>query len=213
VPTVSSLAKMDRIRSLGANLVVGGDRYSDAYEAAERSAATSGGLLVHAYDSYETILGQATLGFELASQTALDTVLVPVGGGGLIAGVASYLGDSVTVIGVEPSGAPTLHSARAAGRVVDAPTGSIAADALAPRQVGELVFPITQKYVADVVLVSDDAIRAAQSALWHALRLATEPAAAVGIAALLSGAYRPGTGERVGVVLSGTNTHDLSFVT
>lgn len=210
VPTVSSPAKIARIRELGADLVVTGDRYADAYEAAQQWAATSGALSVHAYDQRETILGQATLGLELAEQAeSLDTVLVPVGGGGLIAGVASYFTTDVTVIGVEPDGAPTLFSAREAGHIVDAATGSIAADALAPRRVGELVFPITQKYVADVVLVSDDDIRAAQRALWHALRLVTEPAAAVGVAALLAGAYRPARGERVGVVISGTNTDKL----
>ncbi|HLK00099.1 MAG TPA: threonine/serine dehydratase [Streptosporangiaceae bacterium] len=211
VPTVSSPAKIARIRELGADLVVTGDRYADAFSASQLWAATSGALSVHAYDQRETILGQATLGLELGEQATagLDTVLVPVGGGGLIAGVASHFTTDVTVIGVEPHGAPTLFSAREAGQIVDAATGSIAADALAPRQVGELVFPITQKYVADVVLVSDDDIRTAQRALWHALRLVTEPAAAVGVAALLAGAYRPGRGERVGVVISGTNTDKL----
>lgn len=210
VPVVSSPAKIDRIRELGADLVVGGDRYADAYAASVLWAASSGALSVHAYDQPETILGQATLGLELGEQAPdLDTVLVPVGGGGLISGVASYFGAEVTVIGVEPDGAPTLFAAREAGQIVDAAAGSIAADALAPRQVGELVFPITQRYVDDVVLVSDDDIRAAQRALWHALRLATEPAATVGVAALMSGAYRPAPGERTGVVISGTNTSKL----
>jgi threonine dehydratase len=220
VPTVSSPAKIARIRESGADLVVGGDRYADAYEAAEQWAAQTGALSVHAYDHRETILGQATLGLELDSQlgsrldgATIDSLLVPVGGGGLIAGVASYFKTDVAVIGVEPDGAPTLHAARQAGRIVDAPAGSIASDALAPRRVGELVFPITQKYVADVVLVSDDEIRAAQRALWNSLRLAVEPAAAVGVAALLAGAYRPAPGERAGVVISGTNSRidHLSF--
>jgi threonine dehydratase len=205
VPTVSSPAKTERIRQL-ADLVIAGDRYADALEAAERWIATSGAMSVHAYDHRATILGQATLGLELAGQAGpLDTVLVPVGGGGLIAGIASYFAGAARVIGVEPDGAPTLTVARASGAPADAPAGSIAVDALAPRRVGELVFPITQAYVQDVVLVDDDAIRDAQAALWQAARIAAEPAAAVGVAALRAGAYRPAPGERVAVVISGAN--------
>jgi threonine dehydratase len=205
VPSVSAPAKIERIRQL-ADLVIAGDRYADALAAAEEWIASSGALSVHAFDQRETILGQATLGLELAEQAGpLDTVLVPVGGGGLIAGVASYFAGDVKVIGVEPDGAPTLAYARAAGAPVDAPAGSIAVDALAPRRVGELVFPITQAYVADVVLVDDDAIRGAQRTLWQSARIAAEPAASVGVAALLSGAYKPAPGERVAVVISGAN--------
>jgi threonine dehydratase len=205
VPTVSSPAKIERIRQL-ADLVIAGDRYADALAAAEQWIASSGALSVHAYDQRETILGQATLALELAEQAGpTDTVLVPVGGGGLIAGIAAYFAGSVKVVGVEPDGAPTLAYARAAGTPVDAPAGSIAVDALAPRRVGELVFPITQAYVADVVLVSDDAIRGAQRTLWQSARIAAEPAASVGVAALLSGAYKPAPGERVAVVISGAN--------
>jgi len=205
VPTVSSPAKIERIRLL-ADLVIAGDRYADALDAAEKWIAASGAMSVHAYDQRETILGQATLGLELARQAGpLDTVLAPVGGGGLIAGIASYFAGTARVIGVEPDGAPTLAHARAAGAPVDAPAGSIAVDALAPRRVGELVFPVTQAYVHDVVLVSDDAIRDAQAALWQTARIAAEPAAAVGVAALRTGAYRPAPGERVAVVISGAN--------
>ena len=205
VPTVSSPAKIERIRQL-ADLVIAGDRYADALEAAERWTETSGAVSVHAFDDRLTILGQATLGLELAGQAGpLDTVLAPVGGGGLIAGIASYFAGTARVIGVEPDGAPTLTRARAAGAPVDAPAGSIAVDALAPRRVGELVFPITQAYVQDVLLVDDDAIRHAQAALWQTARVAAEPAAAVGVAALLTGAYRPAPGERVAVVISGAN--------
>jgi threonine dehydratase len=207
VPTISAPAKIERIRSLGADLVVGGDRYADALTDAENWAASSGALSVHAFDQRETLLGQGSLGLELAGQVAgLDTVLVPVGGGGLIAGIAAYFAGTVRVVGVEPTGAPTLTVALAAGGPADAPTGSIAADALAPRRVGDLVFPIARAYVADVVLVEDQAIRTAQRALWRAARLLVEPAAAVGIAALISGGYRPEPGERVAVVLSGANT-------
>jgi threonine dehydratase len=206
VPTVSAPAKVERIRRLGADLVVTGDRYADALAAAQEWMRSSGAMTVHAFDQRETILGQGTVGLELAEQAdALDTVLVPVGGGGLISGIASWFTGDVRVIGVEPDGAPTLSYARAEGRPVDAPAGSVAADALAPRQVGELVFQITQAYVDDVVLVDDASILAAQRALWQAFRIAAEPAASVGIAALLTGAYKPAPGEQVAVVISGAN--------
>ena len=205
VPTVSSPAKIERIRQL-ADLVVTGDDYSGALEAAQQWIAASGAMSVPAFDGRETILGQGTLALELDDQAGpLDTVLVPVGGGGLIAGVAAYFAGTVRVIGVEPDGAPTLARARAAGEPVDAPAGSIAVDALAPRRIGELVFPITRAYVEDVVLVSDDAIRGAQRTLWQTARIAAEPAATVGIAALLTGAYTPAPGERVAVVITGAN--------
>jgi len=211
VPTVSAPAKMERIRRLGAELVVTGDRYADALAAAQAFQENSGAMSVHAFDQPHTLLGQGTLALELAGQAGeldaggLDTVLVPVGGGGLLAGVASWFAGDVRVIGVEPEGAPTLTYARAAGRPADAPAGSVAADALAPRRVGELVFPITQSYVDDVLLVDDASILAAQQALWQAFRVAAEPAASVGIAALLAGLYKPAPGEHVAVVISGAN--------
>jgi threonine dehydratase len=207
VPSISSAAKIARIRELGADLMVTGDRYADALAAAESWIAASGAMSVHAFDQRETLLGQGTLALELIQQVGgrLDTVLVPVGGGGLIGGVAACLTKDVRVIGVEPDGAPTLFRAREQGHPVDAPAGSIAADALAPRRIGELVFPITQDYVDDVALVSDDAIRAAQSRLWRQLRIAAEPAACVGVAALMTGAYRPAPDEHVAVVISGAN--------
>jgi threonine dehydratase len=206
VPTVSAPAKVERIRELGADLVVTGERYADALAAAQDWERASGAMSVHAYDQRETILGQGTLGLELDEQIdGLDTVLVPVGGGGLIAGIASWFAGRARVVGVEPEGAPTLSYARAAGQPADAPAGSIAADALAPRRVGELVFPITQAYVDEVLLVGDASILAAQRALWQAFRVAAEPAASVGIAALLAGAYKPAPGEHVAVVISGAN--------
>ena len=211
VPTVSASAKMERIRQLGAELVVTGDRYADALAAAQAWVESSGAMSVHAFDQRETLLGQGTLALELTAQAdgpdggGLDTVLVPVGGGGLIGGIAAWFAGSTRVIGVEPDGAPTLTRARAEGGPADAPAEGIAADALAPRRVGELVFPITQAYVEDVVLVGDTAILAAQQALWQAARIAAEPAASVGIAALLTGAYKPAPGERVAVVISGAN--------
>ena len=206
VPSISSPAKIDRIRRLGADLVITGDRYADALAAAQQWAAESGAMSVHAFDQRETLLGQGTLALELTQQAApADTVLVPVGGGGLIGGIAAYFRKDTRVVGVEPDGAPTLFRAREAGRPVDAPAEGIAADALAPRRIGELVFPITQAYVEEVVLVSDDAIRAAQTRLWQAFRIAAEPAASAGVAALMTGAYRPGPGEQVTVVISGAN--------
>ena len=214
VPTVSAPAKMERIRQLGAELIVTGERYADALAAAQAWVQSSGAMSVHAFDQRETLLGQGTVALELAAQApemgpemdrALDTVLVPVGGGGLIGGIAAYFAGTVRVIGVEPEGAPTLTRARAEGRPADAPAEGVAADALAPRRVGELVFPITQAYVEDVVLVDDASILAAQRALWQAARIAAEPAASVGIAALLTGAYKPAPGEHVAVVISGAN--------
>jgi len=210
VPTVSAPAKVARIRELGADLVVTGERYADALAAAQDFQRRSGAMSVHAFDQRETLLGQGTLALELDGQApetggGLDTVLVPVGGGGLIGGIAAWFAGAVRVIGVEPDGAPTLTRARAAGRPADAPAQGVAADALAPRRVGELMFPITQAYVEDVVLVDDPAILAAQRALWQAARIAAEPAASVGIAALLTGAYKPAPGERVAVVISGAN--------
>jgi threonine dehydratase len=211
VPTVSAPAKVERIRQLGAELVVTGERYADALAAAQAWVETSGAMSVHAFDQRETLLGQGTVALELTAQAddpddgGLDTVLVPVGGGGLIGGIAAWFAGSTRVIGVEPDGAPTLTRARAEGGPADAPAEGVAADALAPRRVGELVFPITQAYVEDVVLVGDAAILAAQRALWQAARIAAEPAASVGIAALLTGAYKPAPGERVAVVISGAN--------
>ncbi len=209
VPTVSAPAKVERIRQLGAELVVTGDRYADALAAAQDWVASSGALSVHAFDQRETLLGQGTVALELEDQAdRVDTVLVPVGGGGLIGGIAAWFGGAspkTRVIGVEPDGAPTLTQARAEGRPADAPAEGVAADALAPRRVGELVFPITQAYVEDVVLVDDPSILAAQRVLWQTARIAAEPAACVGIAALLTGAYKPAPGEHVAVVISGAN--------
>jgi threonine dehydratase len=212
VPTVSSPAKIARIRGYGADLVVGGERYADALAASEAWVRDSGALPVHAYDQAETLLGQGTLGLELSEQApALDTVLVAVGGGGLIGGVAAWYGGRVKVVGVEPEAAPTLTEALKAGAPVVAPAGGLAADSLAPRRVGALMFPIARAHVARVALVSDDAIRAAQQRLWEAVRVVAEPGGAAAFAALLSGAYVPASGERVGVVLSGGNTTAVDF--
>jgi threonine dehydratase len=212
VPTMSSPAKIERIRSYGAELVVVGERYADALAACEAWAATAGPLAVHAFDQVETLLGQGSLGLELAGQApALDTVLVAVGGGGLIGGIAAWYRGDTRVVGVEPREAPTLTEALKAGRPVDAAAGGIAADSLAPRRVGELMFPIARDYVDRLVLVSDGDIRRAQEALWATLRVAVEPGGAAALAGLLSGGYQAAPGERVGVVVSGGNTTAVDF--
>jgi threonine dehydratase len=212
VPRISSPAKIARIRDYGADLVVDGERYADALAASERWAAQSGALPVHAFDQRETLLGQGTLGLELEAQAPkLDAVLVGVGGGGLIGGIASWYGGTTKVIGVEPEAAPTLTRALEAGRPVDAEAGGIAADSLAPKRIGELVFPIASRHVERVLLVSDEAIAAAQVALWNVLRVVAEPGGAAAFAALLSGRYRPAATERIAVVVSGGNTVAVDF--
>jgi|SRR6516225_5369 len=212
VPTVSSPAKIDRIRLYGAELTIVGERYAEAYAASVEWSATSGAMPVHAFDQVETLLGQGTLALELSQQAPeLDTVLVAVGGGGLIGGIAAWYESKTRVIAVEPEGAPTLAEAMRAGKPVDAPTGSVAADSLAPRQVGELMFPIAREHVERVVLVTDHAIRMAQKMLWESLRLVVEPGGCTAFAAILSGAYQPAVGERVGVVVSGANTTAVNF--
>jgi threonine dehydratase len=212
VPTISSPAKVERIRSCKADLCVTGESYADALSASTTWAAESGALPIHAYDQRETLLGQGTVGLELSDQAPrLDTLVAPVGGGGLIGGLAAWYEGEVRIIGVEPVDAPTLTAALEAGRPVDAPTGGIAADSLAPRRVGELTFPIAARYVERVVLVTDDDIRRAQSVLWSALRVVAEPGGAAALAGLLSGAYVPRSDERVGVVVSGGNTTAVNF--
>jgi len=212
VPTVASRAKVEQIRGYGARLEIGGDRYDDALRASERWIERTGALPIHAYDQWETLQGQATLGLELEQQAPrLDGLLVAVGGGGLIGGIAAWYAGRVPVIGVEPEAAPTLARALEAGRPVDAPAGGIAADSLAPRQVGALMFPIAQRHVARSVLVTDEAIAAAQRALWKTLRIVAEPGGATAMAALLSGGHCPRKGEAIGVVLCGANTTAVQF--
>jgi threonine dehydratase len=212
LPTISSPAKIRRIEDYGADLAVEGERYADALAASEAWIAQSGALSVHAFDQTETLLGQGTLGLELEEQAPdLDTLLVPVGGGGLIGGIAAWYSGRIKVVGVEPEASPTLHRALAAGRPVDAEAGGIAADSLAPRRVGTLMFPIAQRHVERVVLVTDEAIRQAQKALWATLRIVAEPGGAAAFAAVLSRRYRPQPGERVGVMVSGGNTVAVDF--
>ena len=212
VPTVSSLAKQEQIRRLGAELVIAGERYADALAASQQWIESSGALEVHAYDQLETLTGQGTLGLEMEQQCPrLDTLLVAVGGGGLIGGIAAWYRGRIKLVSVEPVTAPTLAKAMAAGRPVDAEAGGIAADSLAPRRVGQLMFPLAQNYVSATVLVEDDAIRDAQRALWQNLRIAAEPGGAAAFAALLSRRYIPTPGERVGVIVCGGNTSAVNF--
>ncbi|HEX6442171.1 MAG TPA: threonine/serine dehydratase [Stellaceae bacterium] len=212
VPSSSSPAKIRRIRDYRAELVVGGDHYADALAASEEWVARSGALAIHAYDQRETLLGQGTVGLELEQQVPdLDTLLVAVGGGGLIGGIAAWYAGRVRVIGVEPEASPTLTKALAAGRPVDAEAGGIAADSLGARRVGELMFPIAERSVERVVLVAEDAIRDAQKTLWETLRVVVEPGGAAAFAALLSGRYKPRPDERVSVLLCGGNTVAVDF--
>jgi threonine dehydratase len=211
VPSVSSSAKVARIKSYGAELVIEGDRYADALAASERWAAQSGALQVHAFDQEGALLGQGTVGMELEEQANLDTLLVAVGGGGLIGGIAAWYEGRIRIVGVEPRLAPTLLSALEAGRPVDAEAGGIAADSLAPRRVGELMYPLARRYVDHVALVEDDAIREAQRRLWDSFRIVAEPGGAAAYAAILAGAYRPAKDERVGVLICGANTSAVDF--
>jgi threonine dehydratase len=212
VPTISSPAKVERIRGYGAHLIITGERYADALAASEEWVSRSGDTPIHAFDQKETLLGQGTLGLELEKQVLdLDAVLVSVGGGGLIGGIAGWFGQRAEVVGVEPEASPTLTCALAAGRPVDAETGGIAADSLAPRRVGELGFPIAQKFVRRVVLVRDQDIQRAQLVLWDLFRIVAEPGGAAAFAALLSGGYRPARRSRIGIVICGGNTTDVEF--
>lgn len=212
VPDITSPAKAERITGYGAKLVIAGSRYADALTASEAHVAQTGAMAVHAYDQAETLLGQGSVGLELEQDAPdVDTLLVAVGGGGLIGGIAAWSQGRTRIVAVEPEQSPTLHTALAAGAPVDAPAGGLAADSLAPRRVGELMFPIARAHVERVVLVSDDAIRQTQAALWSRLRLVAEPGGAAAFAALLSGRYRPSPGERVAVLLCGANTTAVNF--
>jgi threonine dehydratase len=212
VPSVASPAKIARIRGYGADLVVTGERYAEALAASQSCAAQSGAMPVHAYDQVETILGQGSVGLEFEEQhPALDTLLVAVGGGGLLGGIAAWYRGRIKIIGVEPEAAPTLTRALEAGHPVDAEAGGIAADSLAPKRVGELMFPLAQSYVDRVLLVSDEAMQTAQQTLWNVLRVAAEPGGAAALAALLTRRYQPKPGERVGVLVCGGNTSAVEF--
>ncbi|MGX5802859.1 threonine/serine dehydratase [Bradyrhizobium sp. Arg314] len=212
VPEVSPPAKLARIRGYGAELVVGGARYAEALAASEDFAARTGALQIHAFNQEETLLGQGTLGLEIeADLPEIDTLLVAVGGGGLIGGIAAWFSGRIRIVAIEPEGAPTLYRALEAGQPVDAPAEGIAADSLAPKRVGEMMFPIAEAFVERSILVSDDDIVAAQKALWDRVRIIAEPGGAAAFAAMLSGRYVPADGERVSVLVCGSNTNPVNF--
>jgi threonine dehydratase len=212
VPTISSPAKIERIRSYGADLVIEGSRYAEALERCQSFIARTGALSVHAYDAPLTLLGQGTVGLELEDQApALDTLLVAVGGGGLIGGIAAWYQRRVKVVGVEPETAPTLHAALAAGSPANVSVSGLAADSLGASRIGGIPFGIACEHVAQSVLVPDDAIRKAQLVLWDRLRIAAEPGGAAVLAALLTGAYAAERSERVGILVCGGNTTAVDF--
>jgi threonine dehydratase len=207
VPTVSSPAKQAKLRELGAQVVVTGAVYAEALDACLARQQQTGALTTHAYDQPEVVAGAGTLAREIEEQGGEPpgSVLVSVGGGGLIAGVAAWFEDRSRVIALEPELAPTLYRAREAGQPVDVTVGGIAADSLGARSIGAIAWEVTQRHVPEALLVSDDAIRKAQLTLWKDFKLAVEPAAALGLAALQSGVYRPRADEIVALVLCGAN--------
>jgi threonine dehydratase len=212
VPTITPRNKLDRLRQYGATISITGGNYSEALAASRERAAQTGAISIHAYDDSRVLAGQGTLGMEFEEQVrGLDSVLIAVGGGGLIGGAAAWYQDRVRVIGVEPERAPTLHNALAAGQVVDVETGGVAADSLGARRVGELMFPIAQKFIHQSLLVTDEQIIEAQRTLWQQFQVIAEPGGATALAALLSGVYKPHAGERVGVVLCGSNADLAGF--
>lgn len=206
VPEVCAPVKVERLRNYGALVSIVGANYAEALEASLVRAEQTGALIVHAYDQPEVVAGQGTLGYEFARQVpGLDVVLLAVGGGGLIGGVSSWFAGTTRVIGVEPESAPSMTRALDAGEPLDVEVGGVAVDSLGARRVGAQAFALARQYVERVVLVSDESIRAAQRTLWNDLRIAAEPGGATATAALLSGAYQPAPGERVGVVICGGN--------
>ncbi|MBP7566684.1 MAG: threonine/serine dehydratase [Burkholderiaceae bacterium] len=212
VPSVSSPAKQERLRVLGAHVVVAGDAYADALAACLARQQETGALLTHAYDQPEVVAGAGTLALEIEAQGGVpDSVLVSVGGGGLIGGVASWFAGRSQVVALEPELAPTLHTARAAGQPVDVSVGGVAADSLGARRIGAIAWQVAQRHVAQSLLLADDAIRAAQHWLWRELRLAVEPAAALPLAALQTGAYVPRADERVCLIVCGANVDPASL--
>jgi threonine dehydratase len=208
VPENAPAVKVDRLRRLGATVVQVGDRYAAAYDAAVADAEQTGALLCHAYDQPEMCAGNGTCALELLEQAdgEVDTVLVAVGGGGLMAGVAAAVEGRASVVAVEPESIPTLHAALAAGRPVDVDVSGMTADSLGATRAGDIALAVAQRTGVVSVLVDDDAIVRARQLLWDEWRIVVEHGAATALAALLTGVYRPGDGERVAVILCGANT-------
>jgi threonine dehydratase len=213
VPETAPAVKVARLRALGAAVVQVGTRYAEAQDAATKRAVDTGALFCHAYDLPEVCAGQGTLGLELLEQTGgeADTVLLAVGGGGLMAGVAAALEGRARVVGVEPVTIPTLERALHAGRPVDVEVSGIAADSLGATRAGEIAFAVASRTGVRPVLVTDEAIVEARRFVWEEYRLVVEHGTAAAVAALRSGAYRPSPGERVVVVLCGANTDPSSL--
>ncbi len=212
VPEMSSPAKRARLAALGARVVVGGAAYADALQACLARQQESGALLTHAYDQPEVLVGAGTLALEIEQQGGLpDSVLVSVGGGGLIGGVASWFEQRSRVVALEPELAPTLYKAREAGQPVDVTVSGIAADSLGAKRIGSLGWQATQAHVRDALLLSDESIRAAQLWLWKELKLAVEPAAALPLAALQSSRYLPRADEKVCLIICGANVDPASL--
>lgn len=207
VPTVSSPMKQAKLRELGAEVVVTGAVYAEALEACLARQRQTGALLTHAYDQPEVVAGAGTLAREIEEQGegAPDSVLVSVGGGGLIAGIAAWFEQRARVVALEPELAPTLHAARQAGEPVDVAVSGVAADSLGAKRIGAIAWDITQRHVRDSLLLPDAAIRDAQLWLWKQMKIAVEPAAALGLAALQTGAYQPREAEKVCLVICGAN--------
>jgi threonine dehydratase len=211
VPTTSSPTKVRRLHAYGATVEMQGTEYADAHEAAMERVAATGAVYCHAYDQPEIVAGAGTLGLELLEQLAelgqrVDTVMVAVGGGGLMAGVATAVEGSARVVAVEPTQAPTLHHALASGEPVDVAVAGVAADSLGARRLGSIAWDVARRTGVASVLVDDEAILEARRQVWDRCRLVLEAGAAAPVAALLSGGYRPADGERVAVVLCGANT-------
>lgn len=213
VPEVSSPAKRARLAALGARVVVTGAAYADALQACLARQRETGALLTHAYDQPEVLTGAGTMALEIEQQGGVpDSVLVSVGGGGLIGGVASWFEQRSRVVALEPELAPTLFKAREAGEPVDVAVSGIAADSLGAKRIGGLAWDATQAHVRDALLLSDESIRAAQSWLWNELKLAVEPAAALPLAALHSGRYAPRADEKLCLIICGANLDPASLV-
>ncbi|MCU7725788.1 threonine/serine dehydratase [Actinoplanes sp. KI2] len=215
VPSAAPAVKVDKLRKLGASVVQTGNEYAEAYAAAVEWARASGAYFCHAYDDPDMVAGNGTLGLELTEQIpgGFDTVLVAVGGGGLIAGMISALRASdVSVVSVEPATSCALHTALRAGEPVDVPVSGVAADSLGARRVGEIAFGLAKDAGIVSLLVDDKAIVDARRRLWDDYRLVVEHGTAAAYAALTSGVYVPGPGERVVVLLCGANTDPSDLI-
>ena len=208
VPEHCPPVKVQRLRNYGAHVTLVGASYAEALVASQARAAQTGALVVHAYDQPEIVVGQGTLAYEFAQQVPnLDTILVAVGGGGLIGGIAAWFERDVRIIGVEPESAPTLATALKADKPIDVEVGGVAVDSLGAQQAGALAFSLAKHFVDRGILVQDEDIRMAQRMLWNDLRIVAEPGGATAAAALISGAYRPSASEQVGVVVCGGNAN------